>query len=103
MTDSIDFCRKVSEIKERDGLSSEKVAVRFGVGKSGVSRRAKRPESRRTRNKPAAEIDMKPLERDIELYPDTYRYERAGRFGCSRRGTGEAALKRLGISREKNT
>ncbi len=54
----------------------------------------------RSRNKPAVKIDMDLLERDAELYPDAYQYERAERFGCSRRGMGEA-LKRLGISRKK--
>ena len=45
-------------------------------------------------------IDMELLEQDAELYPDAYQYERAERFGCGRRGTGEA-LKRLKISRKK--
>ena len=102
MTYSIDFRRKVLEIRERDGLSYEKVAALFGVGKSSVSRRAKRPEPCRTRDKQATKIDMELLARDVEMYPDAYRYERAERFGCSRRGIGEA-LKRLKISREKNS
>ncbi len=102
MTYSIDFRRKVLEIKERDDLSFEKVSARFGVGKSSVSRWAKRLEPCRTRNKPAIKIDMEVLSRDVELYPDAYQYERAERFGCSQRGIGEA-MKRLGISRKKNT
>ena len=102
MTYSTDFRRKVLEIKERDGLSSEKVAALFGVGKSSVSRWAKRLEPCRTRSKPATKIDMKLLARDVGLYPDAYQYERAERFGCGRRGIGEA-LKRLKISRKKNS
>ena len=100
MTYSIDFRRKVLEIKERDDMTFEKVASRFGVSKSSVSRWMKRLEPCRNRNKPATKIDMGLLERDIELYPDSYQYERAKRFGCSQRGIGEA-LKRLKISRKK--
>ena len=102
MTYSIDFRRKVLEIRERDGLSFEQVAARFGVSKSSVGRWTKRLEPCRNRNKPATKIDMDLLERDIELYPDSYQYERAERFGCSQRGIGEA-LNRLKISRKKNS
>ena len=77
MTYSIDFRCNVLEMKERDGMSFEKVASRFGVGKSSVSRWVKRLESCRNRNKPATKIGMELLERDIELYPDSYQYERA--------------------------
>ncbi len=102
MTYSTDFRRKVLEIRERDDLSFEKAAARSGVGKSGVSRWAERPGPFRNRNKPAAKIDMELPGQDVGLYPDAYQYERAGRFGCSRRGIGEA-LKRLKISRKKNS
>ncbi|MCP4488464.1 MAG: transposase [Gammaproteobacteria bacterium] len=102
MTYSIDFRRKVLEIKERDDLSSEKAAARFGVGKSSAGRRAKRPEPCRSRNKPAVKIDTELPAPDAELYPDAYQHERAERSGCSRRGIGEA-LKRLKISRKKNS
>ena len=101
MTYSIDFRRKVLEIKERNDMSFEKVASRFEVGKSSNSRWMKRCEPCRNKDKPAAKIDMGLLERDIELYPDPYQYERAERFGCSQCGIGEA-LKRLKISRKKN-
>lgn len=102
MTYSIDFRRKVLEVKKRDGLSFEKTAALFGVGKSSVQRWTERPEPCRKRNKPATKIDMELLGQDVELHPDAYQYERAERFGCSRRGIGEA-LKRLKISREQNS
>ena len=101
MTYSTDFRRKVLEIKEREGLSFEKTAALFGVGKSSVQRWTERPEPCRKRNKPATKIDMDLPAQDVDIYPDAYQYERAGRFGCSRRGTGEA-LKRLEISRKKS-
>jgi predicted transcriptional regulator len=101
MTYSTDFRRKVLEVKERDGLSFEKTAALFGVGKSSVQRWIKHPEPCRNRNKPATKIDMDLLSQDADLYPDAYQHERAERFGCSQRGIGEA-LKRLSISRKKN-
>ena len=101
MTYSVDFRRKVLEIKERDGLSIEEAAVRFGVGQAGVFRWTKRPEPCRTRNKPSVKIDRDCLIRDAEKYPDAYQHERAERLGCSQRGISDA-LKRSGISRKKN-
>jgi transposase len=98
---SIDFRRKVLEIKDRDRLSFEETASRFGISKSSVSRWAKRLAPCQTRNKPATKkIDMERLVRDVETHPDAYQHERAERFGCSQRGMCEA-LKRLKIRREK--
>ena len=98
---SIDFRRKVLEIKERDGLSFEEAALRFGLSKSSVSRWSKRAAPSLTRNKPATKIDPNRLIRDVEQHRDAYQHERAERFGCSQRGICEA-LKRLKISRKKN-
>lgn len=42
MTYSTDFRREVSEIRERDGLSSEQAAALSGVGKSSARRRTER-------------------------------------------------------------
>ena len=101
MAYSTDFRRKVLEIKERDSLSFEEAALRFGISKSSVSRRAKRPEPCRNRNRPATKIDMKRPARDAEQHPGAYQHERAERFGCSQRGIC-GALKRLNIIRKKN-
>jgi len=98
---SIDFRRKVLEIRKRDGLSLGETAHRFGISESSVFRWAKRLEPCHFRNKPATKIDMELLVRDVELYPDAYQHERAERFGCSQRGICEA-LKRLKITRKKN-
>ena len=101
MAYSIDFRRKVLEIKDQDGLSLEETALRFGVSKSSVSRWAKRLEPCLTRNKSATKITPDRLIRDVEQHPDAYQHERAERFGCcSQRGICEA-LKRLKISRKK--
>lgn len=71
---------------------------------------SKRIEAQRTRHKPATKrctelvevIDGEALKKDVAMYPDAYQYERAARFGVSQRGICWA-LKRLGISRKKNT
>ena len=102
MTYSIDFRRKVLEVKERDGLSFEKAAIRFGIGKSSVQRWTERIKPCRSRNKVAVKIDMELLAQDVTLYPDAYQHERAERPGCSQRGISDA-LKRLKISRKKNS
>lgn len=101
MTYSVDFRRKVLEIKERESLSIEEAAVRFGVGQASIFRWTKRLEPRRTRNRPSVKIDRDQLVRDVEKHPDAYQHERAERLGCSQRGISDA-LKRLGISRKKN-
>ena len=101
MTYSIDYRSKVLEIKERESLSFEETALRFGISKSSVSRWGKQLEPCCTRKKPATKINSDRLIRDVEQYPDAYQHERAERFGCSQRGICEA-LKRLKISRKKN-
>lgn len=100
MTYSADFRRQVFLVKEKENLSLEQVAKRFGIGKATVFRWTKRLEAKRTRHKPATKIDAEALRKDVERYPDAYQYERAERLGVSRRGIGYA-LKRLGISRKK--
>jgi transposase-like protein len=101
MAYSIDFRRKVLEIKEREGLSFEEVAARFGIGQASVFRWSKRLFPCLNRNKPALKIDMAALARDVEEQPDAYQHERAVRLGCSQRGISDA-LQRLTISRKKN-
>lgn len=101
MAYSIDFRRKVLEIKERDSLSIEETAHRFGISESSVFRWSKRLEPCRTRNKEATKINMAALALDVEDKPDSCQQERADRFGCSQRGICEA-LKRLKITRKKN-
>ncbi len=103
MTYSLDFRKKVLTVKEREGLSFEEVAVRFDIGsKNTVFRWTKKLAPCETRNKPATKIDRDALVSDIKLYPDAYQYERAGRLGVSGSCV-QSALKRLKISRKKNT
>ena len=55
-----------------------------------------------TRNRPAIKIESKALFEDIKKYPDAYQYERAERLGATSSGICRA-LKRLNITRKKNT
>jgi transposase len=102
MTYSVDFRKKVLKIREKEGLSVEGVAIRFGVGKASVMRWLIELEPKKTRNKSATKIDMEALKKDIEEYPDSYQYERAERLGASQSGI-YWALKRLNVTYKKNT
>ncbi|MBX3327161.1 MAG: IS630 transposase-related protein [Nitrospira sp.] len=102
MTYSIDFRKKVLKIREKEGLSIEGVAIRFGVGKASVMRWLIELEPKKTRNKSATKIDMEALRKDIEESPDSYQYERAERLGVSQSGI-YWALKRLNVTYKKNT
>lgn len=102
MTYSLDFRKKVLEVKTEEKLSYEETANRFKIGKTTRVRWHKKLEPQTTRNKPATKIDMERLKQDIEDYPDAYQYERAQRFGVSQKGIFEA-LKRLGVTYKKNS
>lgn len=101
MTYSVDFRKKVLQIRAKEDLSIEAVALRFGVGKASVMRWLIELAPKKTRNKPATKIDMESLKKDVEEYPDSYQYERASRLGVSKSGIG-FALKRLGVTYKKN-
>ncbi|CAK0771903.1 hypothetical protein CCP3SC5AM1_760001 [Gammaproteobacteria bacterium] len=102
MSYSLDFRKRIFELKEKELLTYNEVATRFGIGMSTLMRWSKKLEPQLTRNKPATKIDMEALKKDIVEFPDAYQYERAERFGVSQRGIGKA-LKRLGISLKKKT
>jgi transposase len=102
MTYSIDFRKKVLSIKDKEKLTLEETAIRFGVGIASIVRWSSRLEPQLTRNKPATKIDMAALAKDVEMYPNAYQYERAERFKVSQRGIGNA-LKRLKANNKKST
>jgi transposase len=101
MTYSIDFRRKVLEVKALEKLTCAEVAARFNIGIMSVVRWGKKIDPQKTRNKPATKIDREALRKDVEMYPDAYQHERAARFKVSRFGI-YYALKRLGITYKKN-
>lgn len=101
MTYSLDFRKKVLQIKQEEGLTCKEVSERFKIGIMSVVRWGKRLEAQTKRNKPAVKIDMEALQTDIKSHPDAYQYERAERLGVSHRTIGYA-LKRLGVTYKKN-
>lgn len=101
MTYSLDFRKKVLQIKAEERLSCEEVSKRFKIGIMTVVRWGQRIEAKKTRNKPAVKIDMEALREDVLKYPAAYQHERAARFGVSQKGI-TYALRRLGVSYKKN-
>ncbi len=102
MTYSLDFRKKVLEVKARERLSFDEISKRFSVGKSSVVRWSINIKAKTSRNKGWVKIDLDALRQDVEKHPDSYQYERAERFGVSQSGIC-VALKRLKISCKKNT
>ena len=102
MTYSRDFRQQVLQIREKEDLSMQEAAERFGVGVASVMRWSKTIEPKRNRNKPATKIDMDALKRDVEVYPDAYQYERAERLGVSEGGVFHA-LKHSNVTYKKNS
>lgn len=100
MTYSVDFRRRVLEIKMKENLTCDETSKRFGIGINSVVRWSKKLEPQRTRNKPATKINMEALKRDIGSYPDAYQYERAQRLNVSTNCV-HFALKRLDITYKK--
>jgi hypothetical protein len=102
MTYSVDFRKKVLKIKDKESLSFDVAAKRFAISKAALFRWSKNIEPKKTRNKKATKIDMEALRKDIELYPDSYCYERAARLGASSTGIRDAQY-RLGVTYKKNS
>src|SRR5215831_8094857 len=101
MTYSLDFRKKVLEIRERKGLTVETAAKLFGIGEASLFRWMQRLEAKRKRNKPPTKIPSARLLQEVKDYPDAYQAERAARLGVSKSGIGYA-LKRLKLTRKKN-
>lgn len=101
MTYSVDFRKKVLKIKDKEKLSFEVTAKRFGISKTTLFSWTKNIEPQKKRNRKAVKIDMEALRKDIELYPDSYCYERAKRLGASPTGIRDAQY-RLGVTYKKN-
>jgi transposase len=100
MTYSQDFRKKVLELKERNGWGLCKTAKELGISTTLVRSCINGKELKYKRKKPATKIDMEELKKDVETYPDSYKYERAKRFGVSTSGISHALI-RLGVSYKK--
>ena len=101
MTYSIDFRKKVLEVREKENLSMIEVAKRFDIGVTSVMRWSKKIDPKPMRERPAIKLDMEGLKQDVEHYPDAYLYERARRLNVSRNAIW-FGLKRLKITYKKN-
>lgn len=102
MTYSLDFRKKVLQVRSKENLSMAKVAKRFDVALTSVMRWSKNIEAKAKRNKPATSIDMEALKLDVQKYPDAYLKERAERLHVSHNCIWHA-LKRLNITYKKNS
>lgn len=102
MTYSLDFRKKVLEVREKEGLSITSVANRFGIGRATVFRWTERIQPVLKRNKPATKLNMDELKQDIKKYPDAYLLERAKRLSVSKSCI-FSALKRLNLTYKKNS
>jgi len=100
MTYSIDFRKKVLDIRKQEKLSYAESAKRFGINAASIFRWSLRLEPQRTHSKHATKVNMEALKQDVEQNPDAYQHERAKSLGVKRSTIG-AALKRLKISYKK--
>ena len=101
MTYSLDFRRKVLEVRERDRLSIAQVAERFAVGKASVMRWLKRIE-RKPSGFRRRKLEVEALAADLRDYPDAYQYERAARLGVTQNAICYALKNKLWVSYKKD-
>ena len=102
MTYSLDFRKKVLELKAAKNMSYEECSKFFGLSKTTILKWKKNPIAKSKRNKSATKIDMVKLASDVDKYPDSYHYERARRMGVSTRGIGYALIL-LNVTYKKNS
>ncbi len=102
MAYSIDFRRKVLEVRDRDRLSIAQVAERFAVGKASVMRWLKRIE-RKPSGFRRRKLEVEALAADLRDYPDAYQRERAVRLGVTQNAISYALKRKLHVSYKKNT
>lgn len=99
---SICFRRQVLLIREKENLSINAVAKRFGIASRSVVSWLQRLAPKTKRNKPATKIDIEALIQDVSNYPDAYLYERASRLNVSKSCV-HSTLNRLQITYKKNS
>ena len=103
MSYPLQFRWHVLKVLSEENLSDRETARRFCLALSSIKRWKINIESPgKGRRHRKSRIDMEALAKDVELHPDDYQYERAQRFDISTRGMC-AALKRLNMSRKKNS
>jgi transposase len=101
LTYSLDFRKKVLQVREKEDLSMREVAQRFGIASRTIVGWLQRLAPKMKRYKPTTRLDMEVLKKDIQEYPDAYQYERAARLGVTAMGIWHA-LRRLNVTYKKN-
>lgn len=96
------YRKKVLSYKNLHNLSIREVATHFKIGINSIVRWQKQPEPAKTKARPDIRISAEALIKDVKDYPDDFLHERAQRFGVTAVGI-HLALKRLKLSRKKNT
>ncbi len=102
MTYPLKFRQRVMAHKAKKGLTFEQTSELFDVNIRTLFRWHHKIEPCTSRNKLPSKIPNDALIQDVQTYPDDTLQERAQRFGVTASGIG-VALKRLNISRKKNT
>jgi transposase len=94
------FIKKILSL--RSSLSIRKIANQFNISTRTIQNweQGKLPTGRR--NKPNIKLDIAKLIEDVNLYPDSYQYERAARLKVSEKCIWYN-LKKLGITYKKNS
>ena len=90
------------EIKKEEGLTYEETSKRFKVGMATLFRWKKNIKGKKKWDQPWRKINKEKLQKDRELHPDKYQYERAKDYGVSAWAIG-CAIKRLNISVKKKS
>jgi len=98
---SLDFRKKVFEIKEKENLTFEDTSAKFHIGINTLFRWQQRIEPITKRNVSSRKINMEKLKKDVEENPDLYQFERAEKFKVTAWGIGKA-LRKLGFTYKKN-
>ena len=96
------FKKEAVRLHKEDGFQIQEVSKLLSVSTRSVSRWVNHGIENKPRVFVAFKIPNDKLLEDVKLYPDSYLHERASRLNCSKSGVFDA-LKRLGITRKKNT
>ena len=100
MSYSLDFRKKVLEVRCKYNLSDNEVGSRFGISGRTVWNWRNKGIAKKIRVYKPRKLDLDALRLDLEKYPDAYNYERGKRLGVSANCV-MYGLRRLGISRKK--
>lgn len=92
----VEFRRRILSVCEKQNLSSDEAARRFGISRHTILNWRKRIESMTHKCGGRRKICMTTLAADVRDHPESRLCDRAGRFGVSSGGM-HFALKRLQV------